>query len=438
MDILDEIDAAIQEKRSKWNYTPMREKDETDAIIDELLREFPSEGFEGENEYQPLPENKPVALKIKEQEQSYDENALKDLNDEQSEYRQYEDIEENAPEYDYYDINDDAFEDDPENIYTEADNSSEPDDSNEAEEYNDGDEYNEYISRKYTEAQYEEEEEAPEYNDDEYEYDDDGDDDDDDEFEEYEEEIPEESGKKKYTNRDFNNFMDSANDGEKYDLPKFSISAILATIMKIVLLAAFGALAVVGIINTAGVAMNKYNKNKAKPEADLKEKLQSVIYPMVVTETADFQSASELTAEQLINIAVWEVVINGDKSVFKDSDTGEYYLPEEQMAYIVEKLFGEDTKFRHIDSGINDEKIIYDPKNKQYVLPENTDLYTLHPVVTDVAQTDDTYTVYADCYKSYPSWSSVKSDDPVKRVMITMKKTEDYYNMTELKTIPLN
>lgn len=26
MDILDEVDAAVREKRSKWKYTPMREK----------------------------------------------------------------------------------------------------------------------------------------------------------------------------------------------------------------------------------------------------------------------------------------------------------------------------------------------------------------------------------------------------------------------------
>ena len=30
MDILDEVDAAVREKRSKWKYTPMREKSETE------------------------------------------------------------------------------------------------------------------------------------------------------------------------------------------------------------------------------------------------------------------------------------------------------------------------------------------------------------------------------------------------------------------------
>lgn len=40
MDILDEVDAAVREKRSKWKYTPMREKSETDAIIDDCCVSF--------------------------------------------------------------------------------------------------------------------------------------------------------------------------------------------------------------------------------------------------------------------------------------------------------------------------------------------------------------------------------------------------------------
>ena len=43
MDILEEIEETLNEKKRKWNYTPMREKSETDALIDELLREFSAE-----------------------------------------------------------------------------------------------------------------------------------------------------------------------------------------------------------------------------------------------------------------------------------------------------------------------------------------------------------------------------------------------------------
>ncbi len=44
-----------------------------------------------------------------------------------------------------------------------------------------------------------------------------------------------------------------------------------------------------------------------------KTEFESVIYPLIVTETKDFESVSDLGNEELINIAVWELVINGKK-----------------------------------------------------------------------------------------------------------------------------
>ena len=93
-----------------------------------------------------------------------------------------------------------------------------------------------------------------------------------------------------------------------------------------------------------------------------KTEFESVIYPLIVTETKDFESVSDLGNEELINIAVWELVINGKKSVFEDQETGDILFPQDQMTYIVEKLFGEDMKLDHSDSGIGDIIISYDKR----------------------------------------------------------------------------
>ena len=99
-----------------------------------------------------------------------------------------------------------------------------------------------------------------------------------------------------------------------------------------------------------------------------KTEFESVIYPLIVTETKDFESVSDLGNEELINIAVWELVINGKKSVFEDQETGDILFPQDQMTYIVEKLFGEDMKLDHSDSGIGDIIISYNKKKKQYII----------------------------------------------------------------------
>lgn len=396
MDILDEIDAALHEKRSKWNYTPMREKSETDAIIDELLREF-SPGSSSQSTGRQAYSGKPQAVKTAEPaRRAY---AQSPVNEERRERLEYNNAVKNQPE-------------------AHRDSYAPP-----AED--DNDRFNQYVADRYA---------AAEYEDDEY---DDSDEYYDDYEEDYDEDYPEESGNGR-SDGDFESFMESENDGEKGDLPNYPVSGLIKTILKILVLAVFGAFAVVGIINTVSTGYNKFSKsaNSASETDSLKKELQSVIYPLIVTETKEFADVSEMTDEELVNIGIWELVINGDKSVFKDEETGEYLLPQDQMTYIVEKLFGEDVKFSHTTSGIGDVAITYDKKNKQYIIPEDTDLYTYYPVVTDIAEAGDSYTVYADCYTSSPSWNSGKSD-PSKRVMITLNKTAEYYNIVSLKSIPV-
>lgn len=364
MDILDEVDAAVREKRSKWKYTPMREKSETDAIIDELLREFSSDGRQNTSHSDI---NRPSSG-ISESRRT----EIRPAKTEQQERYEYE-------------------------ASVRRDNESKSEDSF-------------YAPHKY------------------------------DDYDDYEDGGFEDTGGEDdgiIDNGDFNSFMDSENDGDKGDIPKFRASELVKIILKILVLAVFGAFAVTGIINTVSTGINKFSESSGSGAADMqKTEFESVIYPLIVTETKDFESVSDLGNEELINIAVWELVINGKKSVFEDQETGDILFPQDQMTYIVEKLFGEDMKLNHSDSGIGDIIISYDKKKKQYIIPKDTDLYSYYPKVTDIAETDDTYTVYADCYKSTPPWNSGKAD-PEKRVMVTLKKTQDYYNIISLKTIPL-
>lgn len=475
MDILDEIDAVIHEKKSKWSYTPMREKDETDAIIDELLREFPSGGYKSRGSY---PERK-TAEKTNDERSYIDRTPYEaseptskspenepyiggreslTLNEEQQERLRYETDADESEEF----INDEASEvgenaspvvENDNKEYISENNAEEEyeaetgDNSDNGNEYTENDESHDERGDDYSE---EDDESYDEQDDDYSEEDDESYDEQDDEYSEENNESYDEQddgysdnfsgmfGKGKNSQSDFNLFMDSENDGEKGDIPRFQISVVLKIIIKIILLAAFGAFAVVGITNILSNGLDKYEKRKnsfSGSDASVKEELQSVIYPLIVTNTKDFENASEISDEQIVDIAVWEIIINGNKSVFKDEESGKYFIPQDQISYVVEKLFGENVKFDHVDAGYGEIEIIYDKKNKRYIIPEDTDLYTFYPVVTDISDTDSSYMVYADCYIPTPSWNSQNSQ-PSKRVVLTLEKTSNYYNITSLRTIP--
>lgn len=465
VDILDEIDAELLEKKSKWSYTPMREKTETDAIIDDLLREFPSDDVQDDEQYD---KRKSISRSVPEQTyiekesyttdktEAYISSAEPD-NDNTEEQPQSDANKNNAyarydDEYEEYYQSDEKYpdmEDDDVKVYDPGNSVSEEQQYSEPEDNTQEDDAAVYEDEEYESDSYEE--------DDEYEQDgysenitEDNDNTPEEDYDEYEDDYPDEeennfdfssngNGGIKNTQSDFNLFMDSENDAQKGDIPRWRISSVFKIIIKILLLAAFGAFAVVGIKNIVDNGIKKYENNKNSitgSNSELKEELQSVIYPLIVTDTEDFENAADISNEQLINIAVWEIIINGNKNVFYDEESGNYLIPQDQITYVVEKLFGEDVKVDHENSGFDDIKVTYEKKNKRYALSGNTDISTLYPVVTDVSDTDSSYMVYADCYKPTPSWDS-GSSAPSKRVVVMLEKTAEYYNIKSIKTVPV-
>lgn len=443
MDILDEIDAKLAEKKNSWSYTPKRERSETDAIIDDLLREFsPEENKKPARKYTPEPRyyeeesfvNEEVAERIEYERATASDTPNFDIPPAAEENLIPQDLDDS--EFDDYDeyggeeyTADDEYEDDSYEVY--------PDNNYVPQDFSDNNEDEEYIpdgnfEEVYNDEAYDDEE----YDDEEYDdsaYDDEEYDADYDDYEDYDE-----SGNSGNNNGDaFENFMDSEDESQSGDIPKNWVSGILKTILKIALLAGFLALAVFGALNAIDVLKEKYGTEETVSESDpLKTELQNVIMPLVVIDIEDFDDKTKLKSEDYINTAVWDFIINGNKSAYTDSETGECHLPEQEIETIIAKLYG-DVEFKHCSAGTGNVEIKYDKRNGEYIIPDNSDLYSFRPVVTDISDTNPVYIVYADCYVSSPSWQESDKKHAQKRLMITLEKTADYYNIVSQKTIPV-
>lgn len=385
MDILEEIEETLNEKKRKWNYTPMREKNETDALIDELLREFSSE-------------NRTTQSEKKYSSQSsmrhYTDYDVKTEAEEREEYNRSV-YSANTPEDDatksYYinDLTDDETESSNNNSDFRNDNN---DYSNDNEGYND------------------------DYYDDEY----------DEDFDD----------SHKLNTEEFAEFLDAEDDSMRDDVPRRRNP--WKTAWRIIYTAIIAAFTIIGIFSSAIYCLERLEMtpaDKQEKENILKAEVQKVIYPLVETEVSDFKSFDDITAEELINISVWEIVINGNIKVFYNSETEETLIPQTQIEYIVEKLFGSEDKIENTTAGVGDVSIVYDKKQKGYIVPENTDIYTMYPVVTNVSVSDDIYTVNVECYNDSPAWNSEKKTAPAKKMVFTLKKTSEYYNIISAKTV---
>lgn len=384
MDILEEIEETLNEKKRKWNYTPMREKNETDALIDELLREFSSE-------------NRTI--------QSHKKN---------SSIRHYTD----------YNVKTEAEEREEYNRSLYSANSPENDDA----------------TKTYSINDLPDNETASGYNNFGLGNDNNNDDNNDDEgFDDdfYDNEYDEEfNDSHKMNTEEFAEFLDSEDDSMRDNVPRRRNP--WKTAWRIIYTAIIAAFTIIGIFSSAIYCLERLEMtpaDKQKKENILKAEMQKVIYPLVETEVNDFENFTDISAEELINISVWEIVINGNIKVFRNSETEETLIPQTQIEYIVEKLFGSEDKIENTTSGIGNVSIVYDKKQKGYIVPENTDIYTMYPVVTNVSVSDDIYTVNVECYKDLPAWNSEKKTSPAKKMIFTLKKTSEYYNIISAKTV---
>ncbi|MGN0620765.1 MAG: hypothetical protein ACI4I9_02755 [Porcipelethomonas sp.] len=366
MDIMDEIEETIREKKSRWNYTPMREKDETEMLIDQLLMEYSSSS--GINHDREAPKKTAAPVKPP------DPIPVRRSMDEKEERMEFERHQ--------------AYTDMPEKtmIYSRNEINAAEEKAYESDEYDDI-------------------------------YD-----------EEYYEEYPDQD-----ENNVFDEFMDSEDDFDSFN-SKFSFKNVIKTVFKIIVIAVVAGFCITGILTTINNVMDRVNFGSqtgvaSSGSSKLSDEMKKVIRPAVAVDIDDFDSRENLSSEAMINTAVWEVIVNADISVFKDDETGDIIIPESQMKYIIEKLFGEGTAYENTTCGINDTVILYDKSKNEYIISDdiNDCLYT--PEVIDVSQAEtDTYSVLAE-------YRSTADSNPVKRKMFTVKKTAEYYNIISAKTV---
>lgn len=414
MDILEEIDETIKNKKSEWKYTPMREKSETDNLIDELLKEFSADNKPKVKiqENIPITEDYNYKTEIEERDEfeqtvyqpeaevgtQPENNSVYNPNESDSiQVFSKKDIEKYDREYEEEAAANDSF---IENNGSNNDNYEGYENGGFDDDYYDENDFNEDIDNIQT------------------------DDLDEEEYAEFEE------------------FIDSkSEDGLRIIKPiKAQGKNLPKTIFRIFYTAVIAAFTIIGVLSSAIYCLEKFELTPSdiqeKNEA-LKEELCSVIYPFVTTSIDDFDDYQNISKEQLINLAIWEIIINsnGNVNVFKDEESDKIIIPHNQIEYAASKLFGEGKNIEPCDIKYAGLEIRYNKDKKGYEIPENYNIYTFYPIITNVKEQDGKYTVNVNCFNDSPKWTENKKVSPAKKMVFTLKKTSDYYNILSAKTV---
>ena len=497
MDILDELNKTIKEKKEDWNYTPKREKSETDALIDQLLLEFASESKPGE----PIKKMKNYSSQYDAQPESYERQ------EQRRPVRSFPEPDVEvipAPEYI------------PEQGYTQG--------SGQTEEYVPEPEYTQGPQREYipkheappkvhevTEPENEQYDdrtrvfsrediereqdrmagggydrtdpsliggydgELPEegenfhdaYDDSFSEDDDSGQDDfiidesdlvggndvpsdndgvnggfDDDYYDEsdFEKELEsfptdkiDESDRK-----EFEEFIGGQDEDQIRVIKPKQKKKTGKKILRILATAVIAAFTIIGIFSSVIFCLEKLEmmpSDKEEETETISDELADVIQPFVMTSIDDFDSADKISNEQLINLAVWEIVVHGDVKFFKDEESSKIVIPQKQIELALDNILGDVKKIDHKDIAFGGLEIKYESEKQGYILPEDYYVLTNYPEVTGVTEQDGIYAVNVSCYRDTPHWLSGKKASPVKKMTFTLEKSEGHYRVLSAITV---
>ena len=511
MDILDELNKTIKEKKEDWNYTPKREKSETDALIDQLLKEFSSESKPGEpirkmksysSQYNTRHETaereeyehpnssfpQPTVEEIPEQEQEAIFDTIYDPDKDDGQVSDIaNDTDKGEEEFDtIYDPDKDDAEEEFDTIYdpdkdeeNEFDTIYEPENEAPQQAYQPKHEapsrspeiYDQSrepsykppadelppeddSTRVFSKEEMRREQERMGLTDDTYDalagstggsndsntpvsggFGDDYYDEND--FEKELGKISPESLDK--SERDeFEEFIGGEDEDQIRVIKPKEKKKTGRKILRILATAVVAAFTIIGIFSSVIFCLEKLEMmptEKEEQEESLSDELADVIQPFVMTSVDDFDSAEKISNEQLINLAIWEIVIHGDIKFFKDEETSKIIIPQKQVELAAENLVGETKEIEHKDIAFSGLEIKYESEKEGYILPDNYYVLTNYPEVTGVTEQDGTYAINVNCYRDTPQWMSNKKSNPVKKMTFTLKKTEGHYQVLSAITV---
>lgn len=148
-------------------------------------------------------------------------------------------------------------------------------------------------------------------------------------------------------------------------------------------------MAIIGCCSTVGFICDTVKT--IADNTSLKNEFEQFIFPVVINDTAPFESVSELPNSAKINCAVWNILIN-DKDISKYGTTT-LTIPEYDVTASFREIFGSNATIEHQTSGTVETRFTYDETNHVYTTTKNTRYLTYAPTVVEMTENNGIYTL---------------------------------------------
>lgn len=188
--------------------------------------------------------------------------------------------------------------------------------------------------------------------------------------------------------------------------------------------------AVVGIVNTV-IAASGIISDMANNTA-LKNEFALYLYPVVATDPPSFEKTETLPNATIIKAAISRILLTADTSNYA-SEAGVLYIPEFDVETNAKSIFGTGITIEHKSVGYAEDLASYIPEKKAYAVSSSNRISNYSPVVTEISNVGETYTLTVDYYPPTVVIAGVKREQTsIKTMTYVVTKSGDKKTITSI------
>jgi hypothetical protein len=190
---------------------------------------------------------------------------------------------------------------------------------------------------------------------------------------------------------------------------------------------------VIGVIYSVGFVRDRVVDIRDRHA--LREEFAAFVYPVVINDPPAFGSVNNLQPTTIISCAIWKIILFGDKSNYSP-DAGVIYVPAADVERSASSIFGTGSLNHQSVSSLGID-FIYSAQSNNYQVPENPPLFANSPLVTDVTNIGESYTVTVDYMAPSPlAIAGIEHEiEPTKTMIYNISRTRDRMTINSIQVV---
>lgn len=150
-------------------------------------------------------------------------------------------------------------------------------------------------------------------------------------------------------------------------------------------------MSIIGVIST--VRFGIQTVNEIANQTSLKNELALFLYPIVTVDPPEFSETEEIPASVIVESAIWRIILTGDNSNYEKLYNTYMYVPAVDVEFSIKSIYGNSAQIVHQTVGSTSSSFTYDENMNSYLVPISPRYTAYSPVVTDVSNIGELYTV---------------------------------------------